>query len=511
MWHRSVTAVLATLLAGCASLPSLEGRTPTTALAATDGTQLGRLVAARAAANPSKTGIHPLPDGRDAFAARVLLANAAEKSLDLQYYIWHGDQIGYLLFEAVWRAAQRGVRVRLLLDDGGTSGLDDTLAALDAHANIEVRLYNPFPVRGARGINFLSDFSRLNHRMHNKSFTADNQVAIVGGRNVGNEYYAAGGGVWFQDLDVIAVGAAVREVSKAFDLYWNSESAYPAASLVGAPAPDAAQALAAKFAATRADPVSASYIEAIRVTPLARQIAAGELQAEWATARVLRDDPAKTLDTTGRTDVLLLSSLLDAVGSPERSFDLVSPYFVPGKKGTQSLAALARSGTRLRVLTNSYAATDVSVVHSGYAKRRKDLLAAGVVMYELKPDVAMRGREQERSMSGSSSGSLHAKTFAIDGRRLFVGSFNFDERSARLNTEMGLLIDSPRLAAQLVHAFETTIPAGAYQVRLTADGDLEWIERTPAGEKVYASEPGMGLLMRGWVGFLSLLAIDWML
>ena len=511
MPHRNLLAVLAALLTGCVSLPSLEGRTETSALTGTHGTRLGRALAPRAAADPGKTGIYPLIAARDAFVARVLLANAADRSLDVQYYIWHGDQTGYLLFEALWAAAERGVRVRLLLDDNGTSGLDDTIAALDAHPNIEVRLYNPFAVRGARGVNFLSDFARLNRRMHNKSFTADNQATIVGGRNVGNEYFAAGSGVWFRDLDVIAVGAAVRDVSKAFDLYWASASAYPAATLLGAPAPDRAAALAARFAATRADPVSASYIEALRVTPLARQLVAGELHFEWATARLLHDDPAKTLDTTGRTDVLLLSSMLDEVGKPERSFDLISPYFVPGDEGTKALVALARRGVRFRLLTNSFAATDVSAVHSGYAKRRADLLGAGAILYELKPSASPGEAQEERSHSGSSGASLHAKTFAVDERRVFVGSFNFDERSAKLNTEMGLLIDSPRLAAQLVQAFDTEIPGGAYEVRLSADGDLEWIERTPSGEKRYDTEPGTGIVRRAFIGFLSLLPIDWLL
>jgi putative cardiolipin synthase len=503
----AAVAALVSFLMGCASLPPLEGRTVTRALTDTADTRLGRAVAPRAAAAPGKTGIYPLTEGRDAFVARVLLANAADKSLDIQYYIWHGDQTGYLLFEAVWGAAERGVRVRLLLDDNGTSGLDDTIAALDAHANIEVRLYNPFAVRSARSFNFLWDFARLNRRMHNKSFTADNQATIVGGRNVGNEYFAAGGGVWFRDVDVLAVGAAVRDVSQAFDLYWSSASAYPATRVVGPKAGD----LAARFAATRADPVSAAYIEALRVTPLARQLLGGQLDFEWSTARLLRDDPLKTLDTTGRTDVLLLASLLEVIGRPERSFDLVSPYFVPGDGGTQALVALSQRGVRFRLLTNSFAATDVSAVHSGYAKRRKDLLAAGAVLYELRPSAAERAAGEERARTGSSGASLHAKTFTVDGRRLFVGSFNFDERSARLNTEMGLLIDSPRLAARHAQTFATDVPAGAYEVRLTADGGLQWIERTPSGETRYTTEPGTGILQRAFIGFLSLLPIDWLL
>ena len=220
---------LAALTTSCATLPSLEGRIGTTALTDTAETRLGRAVAAGVAANPGKSGIYSLSKARDAFAARALLAAHAEKSLDVQYYIWHGDRVGYLLFEELLKAAERGVRVRLLLDDINTGGLDPTIAVLDAHPNVEVRLYNPVARRGVRVLNFITDFARVNKRMHNKSFTADNQVSIIGGRNIGNEYFEAGEGVAFIDLDVIAIGPAVRDISNQFDLYWNSPSAYPAA------------------------------------------------------------------------------------------------------------------------------------------------------------------------------------------------------------------------------------------------------------------------------------------
>ena len=219
----------AVLVTGCATLPPPKDRVETTALTDTAGTRLGRAVAPGVAANPGKTGIHSLPDPRDAFAARVLLANAAEKSLDAQYYIWHGDQVGYLLFQALWQAADRGVRVRLLVDDLNTGGLDPTLAVLDAHPNIEVRLYNPVVIRDNRLLNFVTDFTRVNRRMHNKSFTVDNEVTVIGGRNIANEYFGAGTSLTFADLDVLVAGSAVAEISKEFDLFWNSPSAYPAA------------------------------------------------------------------------------------------------------------------------------------------------------------------------------------------------------------------------------------------------------------------------------------------
>ncbi|MEE4237201.1 MAG: phospholipase D family protein [Anderseniella sp.] len=453
-----------------------------------------------------------MSDPHGAFAARVLLADAAERSLDVQYYIWHGDQTGYLLFEALWKAAERGVRVRLLLDDHNTAGLDATIATLDAHPDIEVRLYNPLVHREFRPLNYLTGFTRVNRRMHNKSFTADNQVTIVGGRNVGNEYFGAGEGVLFADLDVIAVGPVVREVSTAFDEYWNSPSAYPAASLVGSPGVNAAAALQDKFKQVHADPEARTYIQALLDTPQVRDMLKGHLPLEWADTRLLIDDPAKTLDTSGRTDILLLTGLLDSIGGPERSFDLVSPYFVPGQKSTAALSALAEHGVKVRVLTNSLAATDVGVVHAGYARRRPSLLRAGVRLYELKPSRETEAPEAMSKFAGSSAASLHAKTFAVDGRRLFVGSFNFDPRSARLNTEMGLLIDSPALAGRLTALFDNKVPAASYEVRINAeDGELEWMEQTVSGQAHHASEPATSWLHRALIGLLSILPIEWLL
>jgi putative cardiolipin synthase len=506
-----VIAGITALATGCAALPSLEGRTETFAVVDATGTRLARAIEPGAARNPGKSGIHALPVPSDAFAARVLLAHAADRSLDVQYYIWHGDQAGYLLFEALWAAAERGVRVRLLLDDNGTSGLDETIAALDAHPNIEVRLYNPLVHRSFRALNFLTDFERVNRRMHNKSFTADGHATIVGGRNIGNEYAGAGQGVIFEDLDVIAVGPVVGEVSRAFDLYWNSRSAYPAAQLLQEPGPDARRLLESRFAATRADPVAVDYIGILHSTKLLQDLLGGTLQMEWTEARVLRDDPAKTLDTEGKRELLLLQELLNTIGPPQTSFDLVSPYFVPAKKGTADLAALARRGVTVRVLTNSLAATDVAAVHAGYSKRRGELLAAGVRLYELKPTAEGVKHDGKRKTGSSSSASLHAKTFALDRRRIFVGSFNFDPRSALLNTEMGLLIDSPALARLLGETFDTRVPLDAYEVLSGKNSGLEWVERTPQGETRYDTEPKTGGLQRLWIEILSVLPIEGLL
>jgi len=507
---RLLAAGFAALVWGCASLPALEGRPESRALAGTGETRIGSALAPLVAAHPGKTGVHLLALGTDAFASRMALAAAAQRSIDAQYYIWHGDQTGVLLFEALAHAARRGVRVRILLDDQTSRDNEDIVFALGAEPNVEVRYYNPFAQRKARFLEYVGDFARVNRRMHNKAFVVDNQAAVVGGRNIGNEYFGAGTEVPFIDLDVLAVGAVVPEISGAFDLFWNSASAYPARQLLGEATPEATKALAERFAATRADAHSRAYLEATRNTPLLAALLRRDLELEWVNVRVVTDDPAKTLDKTQRTDVLLLSKL--TAGTVRSSFDLVSPYFVPGEKGSAHLESLARSGVQVRVLTNSFAATDVSVVHSGYAKRREGLAAAGVRLFELKGTGAPSARdERPGARSGSSPSSLHAKTFAADGERIFVGSFNFDPRSAFLNTEMGLLIESAALAGRLSAAFGTSIPERAYEIRMRPDGDLEWIERLPSGEIRHETEPGVGAMRRAWLGFLSLLPIDWLL
>jgi len=491
---------------------SLEGRSVSRVLEDTGTTRLGKAISPRVEAHPGLSGIHPLDDPHDAFAARVLLARAAERSLDVQYYIWHKDLSGTLLLKALRDAADRGVRVRLLLDDNNTSGLDAALAALDAHPNIEVRLFNPFKLfRGPRALGYLTDFSRLNRRMHNKSFTADNQATIIGGRNVGDEYFGTtSASVLFVDLDVLAVGPAVRAVSDDFDRYWACESAYPADRVL-APV-DASQAaeLTAAVARIERDPAAVAYMNALRDSPFVRELIEGRLPREWAATRLVSDDPAKGLGRAA-PEASLPAKLREIIGEPASNVELVSAYFVPTPAGAASLAGLARRGVKIRVLTNSLEATDVPPVHAGYAKRRKALLEAGIVLYELRRLMPRAARNKSAGPLGSSSASLHAKTFAVDRARGFVGSFNFDPRSAQLNTEMGFVIDSPALARRIETDFEQRIPENAYEVRLSESGALYWIERRDGQLLRHDSEPGASLWRRAGVRLLSLLPIEWLL
>lgn len=507
-----VVAALTVLMSGCATLPPPQDRTHTTALTNTADTRLGRAVAVGVAANPGKSGVYSMPDPHDAFAARMLLARVAEKSIDAQYFLWAGDEVGSLLYEEIRLAAQRGVRVRLLIDDFNTKGLDTLLAALGAQPNIEVRLYNPMVIRDARALNYLVDFQRVNRRMHNKSFTVDNQATVVGGRNIANEYFDAGRGLGFVDFDVIAVGPVVDKVSDEFDLFWNSASAYPASSFVGVPPPDAAAWLTARAEHARVGPLAETYTQAVRSSEIVRSLYRHKLDFEWTSARVVHDDPAKTLATVERPDLELMSRLVGILHAESRSLDMVSPYLVPGDEGTATLAGYARRGVRVRILTNSLAATDESAVHAGYAKRRPELLRAGVELWEIKSTATNASHKMRLRFGASSSSAVHAKTFAIDGSRVFVGSFNFDQRSYHLNTEMGLLIDSGTMAADLAQFFDNEVPSLAYEVKLAPDGqNLIWIERTANGEIRYDTEPDTTWAQRTGVDLMSLLPIEWLL
>jgi cardiolipin synthase C len=512
MMRRVSLHIFILCLAGCNLLPSLENRSASVAFTDTGNTRLGKAVAPRIAANPGYSGVYPLADPLDSFAARMRLVETAERSLDLQYYIWNKDMTGVLLFDAVHRSAERGVRVRMLLDDNNTGGLDPILAPLDAHPNIEIRLFNPFVMRGTRLFKYIFDFPRANRRMHNKSFTADNQVTVVGGLNVGDEYFGAGSSVLFADLDVMAIGPVVRAVSHDFDRYWASASSYPAARLI----PLADSNTAAEFAATvsrvQHDPATGLYTKAVRDSAFVRDLVEGRLTLDWAATRLISDDPAKGLGLAA-PEALLTYKLKDVIGEPTRELNLVSPYFVPTATGVASLTALAKEGIHVRVLTNSLEATDVALVHSGYAKWRKPLIEGGVRLYE-SPQLSPRVREPTfdgRRTSGSSDSSLHAKTFSVDQSRVFVGSFNFDPRSARLNTEMGLVIESSELARKISKGFNRAIPASAYELGLTDSGELYWVQHLQGQRVRHDVEPGTTFWQRAAVRIISLLPIDWLL
>ena len=513
---RTLACGVLVVIAGCAGLPANVERKPSSVLTDTGNTPLARSLAPRVAANPGKTAVYTLPSGREAFAARMALASVAERGIDAQYYIWHDDVTGALLMRALLAAADRGVRVRMLIDDNNTKGLDPAIAMLDAHPNIEVRLFNPFANRSTRLADYATDFSRLNRRMHNKSFTVDNQVTIVGGRNIGDEYFGAADEMEFADLDVMAAGAVVRDVSAQFDAYWNSAPAYPATSIVGPSTPDAQARVLARWAQLLEEPRAGKYLGAVRETPMVQQLLTRTLPLQWVPAHLVYDDPAKVLNPPDRTELHMGPRLEAAMGKPMTELDLVSPYFVPTDDGTSALRALADRGVQVRVLTNSLSATDVGPVYAGYSKYREALLTGGNLrLFELKrtaPDDSEAADRKRRGIGSSADAGLHAKTFAADRQRIFIGSFNLDPRSARLNTEMGVVLDSPPLASRLSDLFANEIPRTQYEVRLAPDGQgVEWVEQTAAGPVIYGSSPETGVMRRAWIRFLSVMPIEWLL
>jgi len=495
---------------GCLHLPPLSERPVSAALEDTADTRLGRAVQPQLHAHPGASGVVTLNDGRDSFSARALLADAAERSLDVQYYIWHDDVAGSLLFAALRRAADRGVRVRLLLDDNNCRpALDTVLAALDAHPNIEVRLFNPFMHRRWHALGYLTDFTRLNRRMHNKSFTADNQVSIVGGRNIGDEYFGASQDVDFVDLDALAIGPVVDDVSRDFDRYWASDSAYPVARLLHPPTPAAVAAVENRLEQVARGATAEAYLATVARQPFVKELLEQKLDFEFTTVRVVSDDPAKALGH-GRPDRNLLPRVTAILGNPKSELLLVSPYFVPTSSGTAALGALAASGVRVSVLTNSLEATDVTAVHAGYAKYRRSLLRSGVKLYEMRRQTPVRQRH-DRGLTGSSASSLHAKTAAIDQSHVFIGSFNLDPRSATHNTELGFVIESPAKARAISEMFSTRLDDHAYQVRLDEHGELVWVEHVDDTEVELHREPDAGVWRRAEVVVLSWLPIEWLL
>ncbi|MDQ2077206.1 phospholipase D family protein [Marinimicrobium sp. ABcell2] len=497
-------------LLGCA-LPALDERPESFALDSdlARDTHLGRVVSPLVDAHPNTSGIHPLQRPIDAFAARGLLAHLAERTLDVQYYHWNNDLTGTLLLEALHAAAERGVRVRLLLDDVGTRGLEAELAALNAHPNLEVRLFNPFPMRRAKWFGLLTDFPRLNRRMHNKSFTADNQVAIVGGRNVGDAYFGAAG-VLYSDLDVLTIGPIVEEISRDFDRYWSSESAHVAEQVLRPIPPDRENRFASGSFLIEQEAGAAKYMSKVGQSALIGDLLYGQLPFEWAKTRILSDDPAKALGLADK-EALLIHQLEDIKGEPQGSVTLVSPYFVPTAASAKVFSDMARRGVDVRILTNSSDATPVPPVHAGYARRRRQLLEAGVKLYELRSLIPAVTPDDDYVPFAAPSSALHAKVFSVDDKRVYIGSFNFDPRSENLNTEVGLVIESPTLARQISTAFDTSVRANAHEVRLKKDGRMYWVKFVDDEAHHSYTEPYAGFWRRRGIFLMGILPIEWLL
>lgn len=466
-------------------------------------TRIDRELVPQLEAHPGQTGAVMLNHGLDAFAARAASARASGRSLDLQYYIWHDDLVGSLLAREVHDAASRGVRVRMLLDDINAHGLDPALMALDAHPNIEIRLYNPFRNRAGlwRLVEMVQRVFSINHRMHNKAWIADGRVAVVGGRNIGNEYFDAHESVNFRDLDVVLAGPAVVEASSIFDRFWNSASVVPIGALSD-PDPEALRAYLAGTADQSTTAAAQQYLKRVW-SSLQQGLQQGQ-GLHWSDGIHVASDPPQKASGDDRSH-WLVAQLVAQLHTSGHEVLLISPYFVPGDAGTDALATLARTGAQVGIVTNSLAANDVPAVHSGYMRYRGRLLDSGIRLHEIRRS----GPRTSSGLFGSSGASLHTKAFVVDGTRGFVGSFNLDPRSATLNTEMGVLFEDPILAASLRQEYERLAgPELSYQVMRHHGGRLQWIDASESPRREFDHEPDAGVMARVTVRVLSWLPIE---
>lgn len=507
------------LLGGCSTLKDkyVDQRTDSFALSRDTPTRLKQLAYSPPEDLPDASGFVLLDSGMDALSSRLWLADQAERTLDVQYYIFHGDKTGAIVADALLRAARRGVRVRVLLDDIYVFENESGILALDSQPNLEIRVFNPFRHRGSnpfvRLSQFLVDGDRLNRRMHNKLFIADNQFGITGGRNIGDEYFQAHEEFGFVDLDVLTSGPVVGEMSKAFDDYWNSEAVVPVRAIPGYnQARQELPALAGSLARARDAIEATPYWKDLQSRPLADQLRQESFYWMDGVAHTVVDPPEKVEGNSHISD-LLLGQLAGLRVDPNEELLLVSPYFVPGRVGMDWFAYLRSRNVSIRVLTNSLAANDVPLVHAGYARYREPLLDMGVELFELKPLPNSSPKKRNLTGSGSSRSSLHAKSFVFDRKRVFIGSFNFDPRSALLNTELGLVIDSPLIAEIVaVMAEQGMSPLNSHRLSLAEDkeGDkrIVWSSRTDQGEVGTDGEPNSTRWQRFMLKLLSLLPIE---
>jgi len=502
------------LASGCASLPDNSNREASYALTDTEGTSFGKKTAARIETQGNgQDGFLLLESGLDAFVARALLAHFAERSIDVQYYLYHSDLVGRLLMSKLIQAADRGVRVRLLIDDMDLEGRDNALLALDSHPNIEMRVFNPFDRKIGRMSQFVTGFGSVTRRMHNKSFTVDNQVTIVGGRNIGNEYFDADPTLEFSDLDVMAIGNVVNDVSHSFDLYWNSELAYPVTTLIESRlSEEEIKQLYQKLQAYIDEHKDNPYLTALRGSDLANEIRQKSVVYQWGEADVVYDLPEKISSDRDATELHLMTQLAPYFNAVQKELIIYSPYFVPGKEGVEFFKSLTDKGVRVRILTNSLASNDVSVVHAGYAKYRKGLLRAGVELYEMNKKLTRTQRKEKKGVGSSSKASLHAKSFVLDREKVFIGSLNLDPRSFYENSEIGVVISSAETAEIMAKEFEEVIDSGVFRLELVTDGDdneyILWHGYEDGEPVTFEVDPHTSIWRRMGVGFMRVMPIE---
>jgi cardiolipin synthase C len=512
---------LALLGAGCASLPpGMDAPKPaSSALADPTSTSLGKRFAALESTHRELSGFELLIDGTASFALHQEIADEAERTLDVQYFLLRPDDTGKLLLDALLRAADRGVRVRLLLDDAEAFEVDSRIRPLAAHPNIEIRIFNPFIVRREltplRWAEFLIGSRRLNYRMHNKLFIGDNAIAITGGRNVGDAYYQASSKVELGDFDLAVAGPMVSRLSRTFDLYWNDRLAIPVTTLMkGVRSDGELEATRKDLAAHREKMASSDYARSLPKENLLDDILAGKLPLVWAHASLAYDLPDKATTASVNPGRLMWERVEAAADQTQHELIIVSPYLVPGESEMALIKRLRDRGVRVRILTNSLASTDMPIVHVGYMNYRTRLLEAGCELYEVRPSLGKPEDGHGRIKSWSSEHfGLHAKVIVIDRERSFVGSMNFDQRSLDINTEIGILIDSAPIANEIATRFEAIAqPANSYKLVLapspTGGTAIEWITEVDGKSVTFDTDPDVDAGKRAFIRMLSLLPIE---
>jgi putative cardiolipin synthase len=496
------------VLTGCASIDFDYPRIESTAMVDTKDTFLGSRLQELVESKPeSESGFYPLRSGIDALAVRLLLADRAERSIDTQYYLIKTDTAGLAFVNALLRAADRGVRVRLLIDDVFTKGYDAGMAALDSHPNIEIRIFNPFNRRAAGKIwSGLTDLSRVNRRMHTKTFTVDNQVTIVGGRNIADEYFGAREDAKFGDLDVVGVGSIARDVSTMFDSFWRHETALPVPAFAIMPDDPVAELVSVRqqLAKAREEIKDSKYAGAVVAKALEFLNDDADV-LDWAPYQLVYDSPDKGIKSKAGPSVAITPKLVEALKSAEKELIVLSPYFVPMKAGVEIFSELQARGVKVTIVTNSLAANNQLTVHGGYAPSRKPLLKKGVRIYEVRPDADILGAELVAA-SGAKA-TLHTKAFMVDRKKAFIGSFNFDPRSANLNTESGVIIQSEQMASMFGELIEGGLKTQTYELFLNDDGKLRWRGFEHGSEVIYSKEPRSTWRQRFIAGFIRFLPV----
>ncbi len=467
--------------------------------------------------HPDLSGYHPIVTGANAFASRSILTGMATRNIDAQYYIWHDDEAGQLLLKDLWDAAERGVIVRLLLDDfNNNAKFDQHLLRFSSHPNIAVRIINPLMYRKFQTLNYLTGLPRINRRMHNKSMIFDKQITIIGGRNIGDEYLSNDKNSQFADLDVLLIGKVVADIDNSFINYWSAPISFDIetlATLDKGETTDFVQGLdKLKEDEKNGNKSSLSiYKTALEDSSIDTDLINKRVPFRWTDMQFLSDDVGK-LTKTVPADTNLVHQLRTLLGSPSKKLTIISSYFVPTKDGVNTLVELAESGIEIKILTNSFDATDVTAVHSGYSQWRASMLRAGIKIYELKATASEEKRENKLWKARSqSSTSLHAKAFAVDDYQVFIGSYNVDPRSANINTEMGVIINDDQLATQLHDALSDDLLTQAYEVKLLDNGNLQWHTIEDGQKVVYDSEPRIDVTDHVWLTIMSWLPIDWLL